>query len=143
MAALLLVPLLLAASAAATERPGCSVLAAPVAAGEALVPSGLIPAACRPGASRAPLRLDRAGGIVRAEADLEAGAYLGRIALPAPPAVTPGEALTLVSTVGPVTIRRSVVALQPAKAGERLFVRDEEGQVTSVALAPADEGERP
>ena len=60
---------------------------------------------------------------------------------PVAPDIDPGEALTLVSSVGPVRIQRKVIALQPGRDGRRVFVRDEDGQVLSVPLRI--EGARP
>ncbi|MEH3123269.1 MAG: flagella basal body P-ring formation protein FlgA [Sphingomonas phyllosphaerae] len=49
--------------------------------------------------------------------------------VPERPAVTAGEALTLVARNGVVTVERRVTALQPARAGGRVFVRDGAGRV--------------
>lgn len=50
---------------------------------------------------------------------------------PADPAlrVRPGDALILAVFAGPVRVEREVTALQPARPGHRLFVRDRQGQV--------------
>lgn len=52
--------------------------------------------------------------------------------LPDPPAVQTGDELTLISRAGPVTVERSVTALQPGRSGRRLFVRDRAGHVSSI-----------
>ena len=52
-----------------------------------------------------------------------------------PPAVEAGAKLTLVSRSGPVLLEREVTALQSARAGGRVFVRDGDGQVLAVTLA--------
>jgi hypothetical protein len=115
---------------------GCSELARPVAAGKAISSEDMLPVPCR--AEAVPeLRFDRRDGIVRAGGDLAAGAYLGRISAGAAPAADKGDKLTLVSSAGPVRIAREVVAMQPGRAGARLFVRDSEGHVTSAPLAGA------
>jgi flagella basal body P-ring formation protein FlgA len=55
-------------------------------------------------------------------------------------AVDKGDKLTMVSTSGPVRVTREVVALQAGRAGGRLFVRDNEGNVTSAPLAAQEGG---
>ena len=49
--------------------------------------------------------------------------------------VASGVRLTLVSSVGAVTIERSVTTLQPARPGRRVFVRDTDGNVVVACLA--------
>ena len=44
----------------------------------------------------------------------------------------PGDKVRLVSTAGAVRVERDVEALQPARPGERLFVRSGDGEVMSV-----------
>ncbi|WP_028967828.1 hypothetical protein [Sphingomonas phyllosphaerae] len=48
---------------------------------------------------------------------------------PDKPTVAPGDALTLIARAGVVTVERRVTALQPARAGGRVFVRDGAGRV--------------
>lgn len=114
----------------------CAELARPVAAGAAVSRDDLVPAPCRASAASAQLRFDRADRIVRASGQLAAGDYLGRISVGSAPAVDKGDKLSLVASSGPVRVSREVVALQPGRAGGRLFVRDSEGNVTSAPLAP-------
>ncbi len=40
-----------------------------------------------------------------------------------------GDKLVLQSRAGPVTIERTVTAVQPGRSGGRLFVRDAEGRI--------------
>jgi flagella basal body P-ring formation protein FlgA len=123
---------------AAEASRRCFAAARAIVAGERISAADLVPADCRPAAEVASLRLDRADGSVRAGADIAVGDYVGRVA-PAQGAEVPaGSALSLVSRVGPVTIRRPVVALQPGRAGGNVFVRDGDGQVFSVRV-----GEQP
>lgn len=49
--------------------------------------------------------------------------------VPDKPVVAAGEGLTLVARAGLVTVERRVTALQPARAGGRVFVRDGAGRV--------------
>lgn len=134
-------PLAFHVAAGSEERPrtGCAELARPLAAGAPLSGKDLSPAACREEAAAPARRFDRLDGVARADRDLAAGTYLGRISAPAAPAVDKGDKLTLVSTSGPVRVTREVVALQTGRAGGRLFVRDSEGNVTSAPLAAQEE----
>jgi flagella basal body P-ring formation protein FlgA len=125
--------------ASADERPraACAELARPLAAGAALSDADLAPVACRDEAASG-LRFDRLDRVARAERDLAAGTYLGRISAPPAVAVDKGDKLTLIAAAGPVRVSREVVALQAGRPGGRLFVRDSEGNVTSAPLAAQD-----
>ena len=46
--------------------------------------------------------------------------------------VHPGEMLSLIVATGAVRIERRVEAMQPARPGQRLFVKSADGQVLSV-----------
>lgn len=132
-------PLVFRVAASADERPrtGCAELARPLASGAPLSGADLIPADCREEAASG-LRFDRADGVARADRDLAAGTYLGRVSATPVVAVDKGDKLTLVATEGPVRVSREVVALQAGRPGGRLFVRDSEGNVTSAPLATQD-----
>lgn len=129
-------PLAFRVTASAHQRPraGCAELARPLAAGAPLTDQDLVPVACEK-ASTPALRFDRLDRVARADSDLAAGTYLGRVSATAAVAVDKGDKLTLVSSAGPVRVTREVVALQPGRAGGKLFVRDSEGNVTSAPLA--------
>ena len=129
-------PLVFRVATAAEERPrtGCAELARPLAAGAPLSDADLIPVACREAAASG-VRFDRLDRVARAERDLAGGAYLGRISAPPAVAVDKGARLTLVATAGPVRVSREVVALQAGRPGGKVFVRDNEGNVTSAPLA--------
>lgn len=120
----------------AAGRPAltCSEIARPVAAGAAVSGEDLVPVPCRASAP-AQLRFDRSDRIVRASGPLAAGDYLGRISAGSAPAVEKGDKLSLVASSGPVRVSREVVAMQPGRAGGKVFVRDSEGNVTSAPLA--------
>jgi hypothetical protein len=123
-----------AASDAERPRTGCAELARPLAAGAALSADDLVAADCRESAPSA-LRFDRLDRVARAERDLAAGTYLGRISAAPAVAVDKGAKLNLVATAGPVRVSREVVALQAGRPGGKVFVRDSEGNVTSAPLA--------
>lgn len=111
----------------------CHLLVVPIAQDAPIAPEDLRAVACA-AQPVAPIRFDRATRRVVAMRDLDAGAYLGRAAVPVVPIVAKGAALTLVSTEGAVQVRRAVTALQSATAG-RVFVRDADGQVFAVRVA--------
>lgn len=132
----------LPAPSARASRP-CFALAAPVAQGALLRPSGLAETACAgPDRGGTAVRLDRRTGALRAAAALPAGAYLGRIAVPSPPDIERGQRLTVVSTAGPVRIERQAVALQNGLNGRRAFVQDADGQVFPAPVSVTS-GDRP
>jgi hypothetical protein len=134
-------PLVFRVAASAAERPGtgCAELARPLAAGAPLSAGDLSPVECREAAAPG-LRFDRLDRVARAERDLAAGTYLGRISAAPAVAVDKGAKLILVATAGPVRVSREVVALQAGRSGGRVFVRDSEGNVTSAPLAVEDGG---
>jgi flagella basal body P-ring formation protein FlgA len=119
---------------------GCIELARPVVAGAALSGRDVVPVACDDGKAEAELRFDRLDRVVRANLNLPAGAYLGRVSLPPAVVVDKGDKLTLVSTAGPVRVTREVVALQAGRAGGKVFVRDADGNVISAPLAEDNGG---
>jgi flagella basal body P-ring formation protein FlgA len=120
--------------AAASAAQPCAALTRSLPSGAALSPDDIVPVACI--AALPPrLRFDRLNGVVRADEDLASGAYLGRVSPARAAAVDAGDKLTLVASAGPVRVAREVVALQPGRAGGRVFVRDAEGNVTSAPLA--------
>lgn len=122
----------------AGDRPAtrCARVARPIEAGAAVSDEDLEPAPCNAEEIvTTDLRFDRPNRIVRASGPLAAGVYLGRISMGPAPSVDKGDKLSLVATAGPVRVTREVVAMQPGRAGGRLFVRDSEGNVTSAPLA--------
>lgn len=121
--------------AAATLDAGCYAAARDVAAGTPLAAADVSAVPCRADAPRAALRYDRHSGATLAADALAAGTYLGRLAPLGQAQVAKGEALTLRSTAGPVTIERAVTAMQPGRAGGKVFVRDANGQVFAARLA--------
>lgn len=118
---------------------GCVELARPLAAGAVLADRDVVAVSCDDKAAPAGLRFDRRERVVRVDRDLPVGTYLGRVSPPPAVAVDKGDKLTLISTSGPVRITREVVALQVGRPGGKIFVKDAEGNVTSVPLA-VDEG---
>lgn len=113
----------------------CARLTRPVEAGAAVSGEDLEPVSCSAGRTAADLRFDRLNRIVRAGGPLAAGTFLGRVSVGPAPSVDKGDKLSLVVTAGPVRVSREVVAMQPGRAGGKLFVRDSEGNVTSAPLS--------
>ncbi len=121
--------------AMAAVGPNCFAAARDLQAGAALSAADLSPVACQPDAPRAPLRYDRGSEVPVTLAAVSAGAYLGHVLPLADLSVKKGDRLTLRSIAGPVTIERTVVAMQSGRSGGRVFVRDSEGKVFAAPLA--------
>lgn len=136
---LVLAAALAPAPSAASGAPAraCVRLTAPLAIGAYPTPAELTPAACG-NMPLAALRYDRRSGVVRADRDLKAGDILLGPPASAVAGVTPGQALLLEATVGPVTVQRRLVAVQAARPGQAVFARTEDGHVISIPY-PSDE----
>ncbi len=103
-------------------------MGAPVQAGD------LHAVAC--GTARLPaLRYDRRSGLVHAAELIAAETSLGRLRIDPRAAVAAGTPLFLRSHIGPAIVERRVRVLQGGRSGDRLFVRDDGGQVFVAALA--------
>lgn len=126
------------ALAAAIPRPPCMASRVDLAVGAPVEARALAPAACT--SARLPaLRYDRGSGLLLAAEPIAAGISLGRLRVDSRAAVARGQALFLRSTIGPATIERRVEVVQGGRAGERLFVRDPDGQVFVAALVLAQD----
>jgi len=66
-----------------------------------------------------------------------ASAALGAVPWRRPAAVVRGDHLQLTTAAGPVRVAREVEALQPARSGQRLFVRAADGKTLSVVYQAA------
>jgi hypothetical protein len=118
------------------DQPGagsCMVTSVALAAGAAITRDKVAAGQCT--AVTAGVRYDAARRIFIARRDLPAGGALGRLVAPAPDTIARGDALTLVSRVGPVTVERQVTALQSSREGRRVFVRDSGGRVFAAPVA--------
>jgi len=114
----------------------CFRLAVRKSAGQLVSREDTEPATCEAGKQTAAIRYERDTGTVEASEDLEAGAYLGHVSLAAAPAVRRGQKIVIGGAVGPVQVQRTVVALQSVTAsGQRLFVRDGDGEVFAAKLS--------
>lgn len=118
----------------------CVVTARDIAAGEHISAELIEPANCR--ADRPParrLRFDRQTRTVTAGEALPMGTYLGRLWAPRSTILPKGARATLRVRSGPAVVERRVMTLQPARSGQRVFVRDESGNIFAAALALSDQ----
>ena len=130
-----------AGAIAPTGDSGCWAAGVDIAAGAPIGGIDLVEAPCTAVPATASLRFDRASGQMRAGAPIDAGTPLGRLAL-TPAAAEAGATMTLISRAGPVSVSRTVVALQAGREGRRLFVRDEDGAVMAIRVQPSREARR-
>jgi flagella basal body P-ring formation protein FlgA len=115
----------------------CPALLHAVSVGDAIAPEDVVLVACDEQVVAPSLSFDKLHHQLHSKTDLAAGTKLGRTNVLASASIKAGERLRLVATAGPVTVERSVIALQPGGPGGRVFVRDNEGQVSSVAVLAA------
>jgi flagella basal body P-ring formation protein FlgA len=71
-----------------------------------------------------------------ANSDLIAGAVFLLSFRPLLPDIRRGEIVTISTTIGPVQIKRSAIALQSGSGGKSVFVRTQDGQILTVAVQP-------
>jgi flagella basal body P-ring formation protein FlgA len=121
--------LLLGLLAVAPTGGGCLAASAEIAEGAVLDTANTAPVACPSKNQSASVRFDRRNGVVRAAAPLAAGDMIGRVYLPARPAILVGDEVVLTAQIGHVSVSRKVRALQPAREGQRLFVVDDGGRI--------------
>jgi len=91
---------------------------------------------CIANATEPRLRYDAEAAAAVARASIPAGSYLGRLRLPESTPVAAGRSMLLRTRVGPVSIERTVTALQSGRVGERLFVRTDDGKLMASRLSP-------
>jgi hypothetical protein len=99
-------------------------------------PKSFAPAPCTNRSTAPAFWYDRAAGTARLARGIDPGEVVPRFPGFGANAIRPGEKLKLVVTIGRVRIERDVEALQEARAGSRLFVRDRDGELTSVRFVP-------
>ena len=131
----------LAMSAGALPGPACAATLRDIAVGEPIAVDAIAPVDCR--TDRQPtrrLRFDRQTGSVMAGEALPAGTYLGRLLVSDAPTLPKGARLALRATSGPAIVERQVTTLQSARSGQRVFVRDDNGNVFAAALVIAEAG---
>lgn len=102
-----------------------------IAAGTVPEDESFAVAAC-PSRTPAPaFRHDEVARFSRLARDVAAGEIVRRYPEFGSDVVRPGQRLTLVIKAGAISLERQVEALQPARQGQRLFVRASDGQVLS------------
>lgn len=114
----------------------CVRMLRPVGPGEAVTVADVEAVTCAVAKPERPFRLDPRWRVALAARSLIAGEVLAGPAASTLAAVRAGDVLFVIARAGPVTVERRVQAVQPARIGEPLFVRGEDGQVFR---APAPE----
>jgi hypothetical protein len=112
-----------------------------IAAGRIIVSDDVEIVPCEPDAHPAPLAYDRSHNVVRATTDIAPGDHLGRLVMPRGVYDT-GEPISVAISIGNVRIERATTAVQPALAGQDIFVRDSDGVVFSVPTPAHPDGEK-
>lgn len=118
----------------ALGEPACVAVQVALPARSAPRPGDLHPAEC-PANPASGFRYDKLLRTVQTLRDLAPGDVVRGPPSFAVPDVRPGDVAVLVARVGPVTVRREVRALQPARPGQRLFVQAADGEVFSVPFS--------
>jgi len=132
----ILVAALAAAAPAAEPAPSaCARMLHAVEAGALLAASDVAPAECGGRGPAPAFRYEPASGAARAVRALAAEEIVPAVPAAALVAVRPGEPLILAVRRGAVTLNRTVTALQPARPGQKLFVRAADGRVFAVRYA--------
>ncbi len=120
------------AHAAAVKTAGCLKALTPLVAGTIVTDASYERIACPSTLAPNALAYDTATKTVRLERGVDAGAILPRYVGYGMGLIQPGQHLQLVIRIGAVQVTRDVEALQTARSGQRLFVRDGNGTVRSV-----------
>jgi flagella basal body P-ring formation protein FlgA len=115
--------------AAAASPNSCVRMVRPLAADTIVTKGDLADSPCEGGRPLPAFRYDPAVRAARAARDLAAGELVTALPPSALPSVRPGQTLTLSVQIGAVSLTRTVVALQPCRTGEKLFVRGADGRV--------------
>lgn len=92
----------------------------------------LTPAVCMSAAPKPAFRYDQPSHSIRAARSLAAGEIVTAVRSSMLPAIAPGQAFLISARVGPVTVERLVRAIQPCRAGQKVFVRGETSTVFAV-----------
>jgi hypothetical protein len=87
---------------------------------------------CPSGGVERAFRRDNTTGVTRLSRAVSAGETVPSYPEYGIDMIEPGQNLRLVVIMGAARIERQVEALQPARPGQRLFVRSDDGEVLSV-----------
>ena len=115
----------------------CMVVLNPIAAGVAPRAEDLQSVPCGEIRPARAFGFDRTARVARALRALHPGETVAAIAPSSLTAVRPGDAYVVTARSGPVVVQRQVVAVQPAKPGQSMFVKGADGEVFA-APAPAE-----
>lgn len=115
----------------------CMVVLSPIAAGVAPRAEDLQSAPCGEVRPARAFSFDRTARVARALRALHPGETVAAIAPSSLTAVRPGDAYVVTARSGPVVVQRQVVAVQPAKPGQSMFVKGADGEVFA-APAPTE-----
>jgi hypothetical protein len=109
-------------------------LTALVAMAEGSVPesSGFTPAPCPAARLSATFHRDNSSGVTRLSRAVAPGDIVPAYPEYGVDMIFPGQTLHLIVVSGATRVERQVEALQPARPGQRLFVRGSEGEIFSV-----------
>ncbi|MFC5475492.1 hypothetical protein [Paraherbaspirillum soli] len=120
----------------------CVELLHPLKRNQAITAGDIQDAACNSGerdagnmaATKASVRYDAAGRVVRASADLAAGAVLPTMFRGSLAQFRSGDPLQIASRIGPVVAERTVTAMQDGAPGRGAFVKSKDGEIFSARL---------
>jgi hypothetical protein len=129
--AIVLVLTCVQSAAADAPQAACLKALVPLAADAIPASGNFAPADCLRGNAGSPFHYDRASGVTRLARSVAPGEIVPRYPDYGIAMVQPGQKLTLVVALGAVRIEREVVAMQPARLGQRLFVRSADGEIMS------------
>lgn len=107
----------------------CMRVVKPIAPGAAPIAGELEQANCGPAAIKRAFGYDPINHVARAVRSLSVGEVVAAPPASSIAAVRAGDSYTLTARSGPVAVQRRVVAVQPARAGEEMFVAGDDGQV--------------
>jgi flagella basal body P-ring formation protein FlgA len=128
-----------ALSANVAEAGPCVATQRAVAAGAHLTAADLQTVPCRDGVLVAEIAYSAETRSAVARQMLPAGTYLGRLYADSSVILPKGSRVVLRAVAGPAVIEREVVTLQPARSGQRVFVRDADGRIFAVPLIVSEE----
>lgn len=123
---------LVVATLAAAPQAHCLKALAPLAADSVPVSGNFEPADCAAGKAAPAFRYDQAIRSTRLARAIAPGEIVPVYPEFGIDMVRPGQMLQLVVTSGAARIVREVQAMQPARQGQRLFVKSADGQILSV-----------
>lgn len=109
----------------------------PIEAGSFPRANDFVSASCEGSGGGKAFRYDSRARAVRSIRDVRAGETVAALPETLFATVMPGQPLLTVVHVGPVRVERQVEALQPARPGQRLFVRTQDGEVFPIAYPSA------